>query len=914
MKKTLLSISTLSLMVAPITGFLYSTKTQVVNNKISEVIKTKMEETSLIFKESILANANKMNSGVVSNVLNNQDVSLLSNIDSTKTLKDYNKDVYDYEKAEKYITKINKSNGFNFLDSDAPKEAITKIITGLTGSLKSSYDKNGLKPEGTNELLNGISYVASLANSAVKPETIDQPLTKLSNQLAFLKNNLPNPPTYDEMKNVYGIDTFQDMHDVILTMVGNMIVKLIAPDTHSSNQTKNVVPSFDYKEAKQKAIQSYEQKRTRDSKVEYVSKMTMKELYDFLYNTSLNLFALKKSGDYIKVTNLGNLNDSKPETIKNAVLQQNASTEATADMFEVTDIVYKNPRIGYTGWEATLKATSKYLNDISVRFEAPKTFSSNYTSNNLLYANKNNELLNNNESAPTSKFDIKGIFNFIYILSWYISSYDQYKTPPMVTDVNINLFSSNVKNTQIFKIHKLKALTFDDVQDKGLSGFISMFKNLLINDKLDLTSTRALKILFQVDDDFIPSFDKAGLTITGILPPKGTFDGVWSKSHVQASDNIPNGLAIIFQPLMEGLMNSDTIKNQLPSPALTFLNLSGSGHVVGALLASLLANNDNSQFFIGLTESSLISLIGRFVPNLKKWMDGIKETAKRGAFNKLVSNLINDNLSSELIGYKFESMLKAFGITLPEIPDINIREIMDKEILGFTLGKIVWLLLDKAKIVGIFYEDKAYIDLVNSVLDTSAQNKYNFYDQSTGVQLNDLSSVLGYLPDETKKGTDLALVFGMMKFNGFNKTIGIRNKNDETGEILYGHKAWKKILGYDYDNKKFESKTLLSNLSDFIGNKLGYLLINTPLTAIDDKFQHNLNQINYDRERFVLLRSNKTRFTNEYISNKETNDLLTIEYKIQYKVKKDVYTNYKVNVTQNKKTNKWIINIFTVLK
>ncbi|PPE06515.1 hypothetical protein [Mesoplasma corruscae] len=885
MKKILVSISALSLSVAPVTGFLYVSKTQV-TNQITKEIQQSIEETSLMFKQSILSRSAKMNAGVVSNVLDETKVSDLSSIKSDLNLKDYNKQNYDYINAEKYINKVNKTSGYVHSDEYFPKQTLYSIASDFTSSLKSSYNENGLTLDGTNNLLNKISYIGAVANALLSPSKLNDPLAKIASKLSFLKN-LPTPPTYDDVVNKYGIETYGDMHNVILTQVANIILKLI---------TKSDEVQLDYKAIMDKGYSSGLSKQE-------ANKNALKTLYDTLYDASYKSFAKIDLTQFINTTDLGSINDNAPETILAAVLSENPN--AKADMFTVTDI--KKPFL--RSWQATLQPTTKYINNITVKFDPENTIDITYPTT----SEPQTEVPKTNDKKKLN-IDIKSVIELAYLISWYISSFDKYENSAPIENFNLNLFDAQTKNMDIIAKQKAEKVSYDDVQDKSLKGLFSIFKSILVEDESH-KSLRALKLLFQVDDDYSPSFDKLGLNFR-LIPPSVDFSGVWTKKHYEAPDNVKNGFAIIFQPIVEGLVMSDTIKKEIQSIPIISLKLSGAGNALGALIASVLANNDNTDFFTkGLTEGFIMNILN-LVPSVSKYIDPIVSSANAGAFKQMMTQIFFSNIKTEFIP-KLQPMLDGFGITLPEgIPDINISELMNKKIGPTTIGSAIWLILPN--VVPVYMTIKPFADTVNSIFNDSAIDKYNFYDQETGqiIPKEDvLTKILGYTEETTQPDyiSDLSLVFGMMKFNGVGKTIGIRSKDDDYGKILYADKAWKFILGYNYDDQYFEDKSLLGNLNKVLQYKIVYILVNTVTTLLDDKVENNLSQIIYDKKKLVTLRANKSRFENKYVSYKTENNQNILEYNISYKISLGVYDNYRVVVTQNS-VNKWSIENFSYIE
>lgn len=514
------------------------------------------------------------------------------------------------------------------------------------------------------------------------------------------------------------------------------------------------------------------------------------------------------------------------------------------------------------------------------------------------------------------------IVNILYSLSWYISSFDKYTNVSSNNndddDDDNHLFSATETNKTIFKKQREQKIEKNDTQT-GLKGILSLFKSLFVKED-NISSKRVLKLLFQPTENVNNAWGREAWL--SLLFPTG-FAGEWTKN----SQN--NGLTLLINNALIAVIGSKKVASLINIPSsLSWLLGPTTGSTIGNVVNAILANNDLTKFFKGLsTDGILNTLIGTFVKELKDYLKIIGSMADDGFFDHLITKLFSTKLNV-LVDY-IKKIMTDFGNVGKEgeaikpqpdpstLPNKSILEFMNLGFGSITIGNLIWKglnLLDSS-----LPEIMNVLGLLGSVASIDAANNYNFYIKGKGNNIEDvdLKDILGYDPAEFDNQTsDIALAWSMMRFinteTNKNKVVGIRakNSNGTTDEILWGHRAWKYILGYDYNNKNYVPNSLLGYFNDLLTSGLTSKIIQAPIKFARKYLNDNLGNITYNRNKVMTYWSNKDLFTTNLISYDEDSNQENLKYNIVYKVKKDVYVSYEVSVYKEFKNNKYKISSF----
>ncbi|ATZ21367.1 hypothetical protein [Mesoplasma tabanidae] len=846
MKKILLSLSALTIGATPAVSLLNVGQKQVITVVTSEIQK-KIDETSVLFKAPTITNAQKQNSTVTTNWLNDQKVSNISNIDSSLSYSEYNKTIYDMKSADKTLNKLYKDKDYNHKNEDASTELIFGTADKGLSLLENSIDENGLKAEGINEVLNWISYVSFGAGVAGKlnAKSIDKSILKLNEKIGWLSAFKNTPvPTLSKLNNEYGVYTFQDLQDFISISIANLLA-----EASGFEGTFKTVGSKNKK-------------------------------YNEVVTKKLNLKDAK-----IVVDNKGNANPIK---------------------------------VPSGGWAPPYNVDNKKNyspNDTRTLLKMQKDF---YQALILHILDGENVSFNFKLNAE----NMVEIINLIYSLSWYISSYDKYVNENPKDDNY--LFSSTETNISIFEKNKEVKLTKQDIESKGLDGILKLFKSLLVKGDSN-SSRRVLKILFQPTDTVTPSWNEdAKLKLVQLWPPAGPgFYGNWSKN------NQNNGLTLLINNLVIGLFQSNKFKTALKIPeSLAWLLGESTGSTIGNMLNSILADNDNKYFFDKMSSDFILdTLIGAFVKDLKTYLAKIGEMAKDGAFTNTISKIFTTKLNvlMDYIGSIMDVFSPPAATDPPRqpstLPKTSILELMNIGVMGITIGNVIWSGLNF--INTSLSEIMKPLGLLGALISDDVSKNYTFYvkDKENQDSKISLEELLGYNPgdvfEKNTKTSDLAIVWSMMRFvntdKGKNKVVGVapNNSNGTSGEIIYGHKAWKMLLGLNYDQMSYYDNSLLYWMNELLTNGLTAKIIQWPIKMSRKYVDYNLSDITYNRNKKMNYWSNKDLFSTQFISYQEDSKQEVINYKIIYKIKKDVYNTYEVSVYKEHSSSKYKINSFS---
>ncbi|AVN62204.1 hypothetical protein CG001_00820 [Mesoplasma coleopterae] len=850
MKKILLSLSALTIGATPAVSLLNVGQKQVITQVTSEIQK-KIDETSVLFKAPIITNAQKQNADVTTNWLNDQKVSDISNIDSALSYANFNAEKYDMKSAQKTLNKIYKDKDYKYKNEDATAEMIFGAADKGVSLLENSIDDNGLKAEGVNELLNWISYVSfgtGLAG-ALNAKSIDKSILNLNKKIEWITAFKNTPaPTLSKLNNEYGVYTFQDLQDFISISIANLLAN---------------ASGF-----KGTAIKTRGDRISGGLRPKY-------EWYNRYIPKNINLKTLK-----LVVEKSDDLNGGWAE-------EKDRENPTITDKYSKRDT----------------RTINEHMSDFFREL--------------MLHIIDGQESIN----LELNSTNVELLMNIIYSLSWYISSYDYFKND-LPADDN-HLFSSSRTNMEVFNIQKNKIITKKDIESKGIEGILELLKSLFI-EKDKTSSIRVLKILFQADQDITPNKlnfeDKAKLNIIPIINDLG-FIGEWTKNTAN------NGLTLLINNLMVGVVTSKKVNNLIKTQVNIEIPLIGSaadiicvdrtGYLIGNLINSILANNNNESFFIGNNSLTENSLIKSFLP--EKIANIIKSLGAKGIYDKTISKAISLKLGTII---KIISSITGSEVNLPEfISSKSMKEILNIGVMGITIGNVIWSGLNF--INASLSEIMKPLGLLGAILSDDVSKNYNFYvkDKENKDSIISLEQLLGYKPDEVFKGntktSDLAIVWSMMRFvnteQGKNKVVGVslKNSNGTSDEIIYGHKAWKMLLGLNYDEMSYYNNSLLYWVNELLTNGLTAKIIQWPIKMTRKYIDYNLSDITFNRNKKMNYWSNKDLFSTQFVSYKEEAKQEVLNYKIMYKVKKDVYYTYNVSVYKENTSSKYKINSFS---
>ncbi|ATZ20685.1 hypothetical protein [Mesoplasma coleopterae] len=557
------------------------------------------------------------------------------------------------------------------------------------------------------------------------------------------------------------------------------------------------------------------------------------------------------------------------------------------------------------------------------------------------------------------------LLNFIYSLSYYIDAFNQPEymlDPSMVRDQN-HLFSPYKTNLEIMNEVYNKNISKENIDKRSLNGILSIFYDIMYkgSDPNGYRSSRVLKILFQVDNDITDgntnlNFDKKVFKGKPNSWGSLSFDvGEWM-NNTTGSNGIFN---ILFASLATGFIN-----NQISGFIGTFLGWfklspENLGSILAGIISSMLSGIDMSYFFNNLSSqlnSTLknmyswrllgIPIGGQIKEPLEKALAGMGFGSENSPnkphksddvtddfidyLDKSIKKLSNikvsenspdtwslfDNLFNQLLNEKgrLQSILKLFNVNLPiDMSNKSIKDIFKINVLGISIGDVLTLILkgfDSS--LPLFYK---ILGLLATVTGSDISNEYDFFIKGQEKPLSSINEVLGYTPTDGRT-SDLAVIWSMMKFvkddNGKNKVLGIRpkNSNNTEEEKIWGHKAWKYLLGLNYDDKSYNQDSILFYVNELLTNGLTSKIIQWPVKMTRKYIDYNLSDITFNRNKKMNYWSSKDLFSTQFVSYQEDSKQEVLNYKIMYKVKKDVYYTYNVSVYKENTSSKYKINSF----
>ncbi|ASZ08917.1 hypothetical protein CK556_00860 [Mesoplasma chauliocola] len=833
MKKIILSLSALTLGATPAVSMLNITQKQVIT-EVTKEIQAKIDETSVLFKAPIITNAQKQNSSITTNWLNEQKVADLSNIDSNLTYADFNNQTYDMTSANKTLKQIYKQSDYKYANEDAKAELIFGAAdTGLS-LLENSVDDNGLKPQGINEFLNWISYVSFISGDKLKADKFDDSILKLSKQLSFLKAFKTFPaPSY---------------------------TKLISEGV--------------------------------------------------ITNKGLKYYSLSNLNSFVSI-NFG------------------LTSETNAWNFKINESNIEN---------TFLDSSSKMYQEI---------FSKDGDGNSK-------------HSFQFNQQSIEYLFNFIYSLSWYIQAFDPYSPSiESITDQN-HIFSNSKTNIEVMNEVYNKPISKNDITKKGLSGILQLVYDVINSkeDKNGYKASRTLKILFQVDDDINDKNTNLDFDTKVLKANKGNAVapsfrvGDWQNNSKKSNGLFNAFFASVFKGFLDNQV-SGFLGWFLGILSLSNENLGG---IAAGLISSIFSGIDMDNFFQKLSSqlsATLKNMYGWrlvFLPiggQIKEPLEKILKGLGFGTddspnkphkpditddfidyLDKIIKKFSNikisneseetwsifNNLFNQIVNEKgrLQSLLKVLGVSLPiDISDKSLKEIFSTKVFGiFSIGDLLIKALNFIDVATP--EIFKVLGLFSNLLGSDICKEYEFYYKGNDKPL-EIRQVLGYEPLED--GTsDLAVIWSMMKFvkdeEGKNKVVGVRLKDDENSDIIYGHKAWKMLLGLNYDEMSFYDNSLLYWLNETLASGLTAKVIQLPIKVARSYVDNTLSDIQFNRNKKMTYWSNKELFTNEFISYTTDSKQEVLKYNIRYKIKKETYLNYEVAVYKENTATKYKILSF----
>ncbi|AVN63527.1 hypothetical protein CG006_00780 [Mesoplasma florum] len=839
MKKILLSLSALTIGATPAVSLLNVGQKQVITQVTSEIQK-KIDETSVLFKAPIITNAQKQNSDVTTNWLNDQKVSDISNIDSALSYADFNAEKYDIKSAEKTLNKIYKDKDYKYKNEDATSELIFGAADKGVSLLENSIDDDGLKVDSVNEFLNWISYVSFASGGSLKADKFDSSILKFADKISFVKMFKHYPaPTYTQLKNE-GVETYR----------------------------------------------------------------------------GLKFYTLSNFNSFMSI-NYGLTNETGAWNFK----------------IQDTDAIARN-----------------FFNASSAMYK--EIFS------------KDDQKVSKHEFKFTSD-SVVYLLNFIYSLSYYIDAFNQPEyipDPSIVTDQN-HLFSPYKTNIEIMNEIYNKNISKENIDKRSLNGILSIFYDIMYkgSDSNGYRSSRVLKILFQVDDDITDGNTKMDLNQKVLKANKSLIVSV-NVGEWKNNTTGPNGIFnIFFASLAKGFLDnqvSGTIGALLSLLGLSTENL---GSIIAGVISSILSGIDMNHFFATLSSQlnttlknvyswGLFGLIGKQIKgpleeqltNMGFGTDNSPNKKPTGNFkNKPTDDFIDyldqmiqkfsninvsenspetwslfNNLFNQIINEKgrLQSILKLFNVNLPiDMSNKSVKDIFRINVLGISIGDVLTLILkgfDSS--LPLFYK---ILGLLATVTSSDISNEYDFFIKGQEEPLSSINEVLGYTPTDDRT-SDLAVIWSMMKFvkddNGKNKVLGIRpkNSNNTEEEKIWGHKAWKYLLGLNYDDKSYNQDSILFYVNELLTNGLTAKIIQWPVKMTRKYIDYNLSDITFNRNKKMNYWSNKDLFSTQFVSYQEDSKQEVLNYKIMYKVKKDVYYTYNVSVYKENTSSKFKINSF----
>ncbi|ATZ17765.1 hypothetical protein [Mesoplasma melaleucae] len=569
-------------------------------------------------------------------------------------------------------------------------------------------------------------------------------------------------------------------------------------------------------------------------------------------------------------------------------------------------------------------------------------------------------------SFKFSQDSLKYLFNFIYSLSYYLDAFNAPEYKPdieKIQDQN-HLFSSTKSNIDVISEVYKKDISKEDIQKGSLQGILTLLYDIIgsVNDPKSYKASRTLKILFQVDNDITDGNERLDLNTKVLKANKSKFVSVdvgeWKK-NTTGSNGIFN---ILLASLAKGFLDnqvSGAIGSLLFLIGLSTENL---GSIIAGLVSSLLTGIDMSNFF-----SKLSSQLGTTLKNMYGWGFGgiignqIKKPLEKQLtkmkfgtedtpnkplqdkfkekptddfidyLDKMMTKFSNikikdsedqtwnlfNNLFNQIINEKgrLQSLLNVLGVSLPiDMSDKSLKDLFAINIFGTTIGDLLTNLIKGVN--SMLPQIYKVFGLLGSITSDEAATKYDFFIQENNEPLLiSIDKVLGYTP-ENGRTSDIALIWSMMKFvksdDGKNKAIGIRekNSNNTSEEIIWGHKAWKYLLGLDMENKTYVPNSILGYLDWLLSNKLAAKLVQVPIKFARKYVENNLSGVDYNRNKKMTYWSNKELFTTELISYSEDKNQENLKYDIIYKLKKGVYATYEVSVYKEFTTNKYKISSF----
>ncbi|AAT75513.1 unknown protein [Mesoplasma florum L1] len=843
MKKILLSLSALTIGATPAVSLLNVGQKQVITQVTSEIQK-KIDETSVLFKAPIITNAQKQNSDVTTNWLNDQKVSDISNINSALSYANFNAEKYDMKSVEKTLNKIYKDKDYKYKNEDATSELIFGAADKGVSLLENSIDDDGLKAEGVNELLNWISYVSFGTGlvGAVNAKSIDKSILNLNKNIEWIAAFKNTPiPTLSKLNNEYDVYTFQDLQDFIIISIGNLLSEASGFEGDSFAQSTGWGG------------------RTK---------------WNNIVKKELDLDTMKKV----------------------AIPQKNKNSS--------------NVPKGQTSWDTTTNGNNREFSIYDERsiVQQETDFIQSIVKHII---NSGNGL-----KIEMNSKNLQSIVNIVYSISWYISSYDKYSVYVMPSDDNY-LFSETKSNMTIFNEQRTKTIEKTDLSN-SLSGILSLFKSVFIS-KDRMTSNRGLKILFQNGDKTTNNW---GSELSIFLSFIG---GTWTRN------NFNNGLNALLIGAMAGVTNSkllDNVKSIDTILTLVGLNRNSLGYVIGNILNATLANTNSTNVFYGLATSTLVTIVGGIIPDVGKYLDEIKKMANDNAFDHTMTKLVSTKLNvlMDYLGNVMDVFSPPAETDPPRepstLPNKSILEFMNMGVMGITVGNVIWSGLNF--INTSLSEIMKPLGLLGALLSDDVSRNYNFYvkdkENKDSLTTLELEQLLGYKPEDVFEGntktSDLAIVWSMMRFvnteQGKNKVVGVslKNSNGTSEEIIYGHKAWKMLLGLNYDEMNYYDNSLLYWANELLTNGLTSKIIQWPVKMTRKYIDYNLSDITFNRNKKMNYWSNKDLFSTQFVSYQEDSKQEVLNYKIMYKVKKDVYYTYNVSVYKENTNSKYKINSF----
>ncbi|AVN64901.1 hypothetical protein CG002_00750 [Mesoplasma florum] len=841
MKKILLSLSALTIGATPAVSLLNVGQKQVITQVTSEIQK-KIDETSVLFKAPIITNAQKQNSDVTTNWLNDQKVSDISNIDTALSYADFNAEKYDMKSAEKTLNKIYKDKDYKYKNEDATSELIFGAADKGVSLLENSIDDDGLKVDGVNEFLNWISYVSFASGGSLKADKFDSSILKFADKISFVKMFKHYPaPTYTQLKNE-GVETYR----------------------------------------------------------------------------GLKFYTLSNFNSFMSV-NYGLTSETGAWNFK---IQDEGSSNIARNFFNASSAMYK-------------EIFSK--DDQKVSKHEFK-----FTSDSVVY-----------------------LLNFIYSLSYYIDAFNEPEymlDPSMVSDQN-HLFSPYKTNLEIMNEVYNKNISKENIDKRSLNGILSIFYDIMYkgSDPNGYRSSRVLKILFQVDNDITDGNKKLDLNTKVIRAGSSVVSAFDIPGEWKNNTTGPNG---IFNTLLASLVKG-FLDNQISEGIQIILNIlqlstENLGSILAGLISSILSGIDMKYFF-----ENLSSQLNKTLNNIYGWgwwgsigsqvkkplekqltsmgfgTDNSPNKTPTGNFKdkptddlidyldqmmKKLSNIkvsenstetwsLFDNLFNQLLNEKgrLQSILKLFNVNLPiDMSNKSVKDIFRINVLGISIGDVLTLILkgfDSS--LPLFYK---ILGLLATVTGSDISNEYDFFIKGQEEPIS-IDKVLGYTPTDGRT-SDLAVIWSMMKFvkddNGKNKVLGIRpkNSNNTEEEKIWGHKAWKYLLGLNYDDKSYNQDSILFYVNELLTNGLTAKIIQWPVKISRKYIDYNLSDITFNRNKKMNYWSNKDLFSTQFVNYREDSKQEVLNYKIMYKVKKDVCYTYNVSVYKQNKSLKYKINSF----